>query len=47
MNVKSLNQELKIGAMILKMDKIESDLTAWCNQWKNSYSDNLHLIAKK
>jgi len=45
--VKGLIKEFKIGAMSLKMIKIQSDLIAWCTQWKNSYSENLHTKAFK
>ena len=33
--------------MSLKMVKIQSNLIAWCTQWKNSYSENLHTKAFK
>jgi dynein heavy chain len=45
--VNGLIDDFKIGAMSLKMNKIQSDLTAWCKQWKNSYSDSLHSRAFK
>jgi len=43
----NLVDDFKIGAMSLKMNKIQSDLTAWCGQWKNAYSDSLHSRAFK
>jgi len=45
--VNNLIKEFKIGAMSLKMNRIQSDLRAWCQQWKESYSENLHSKAFK